>query len=103
MSNILHGRDQEVISAVQAISLRFRKAGLHDLVTRKQITTDTDIARTLVMKRVAEGDVELSTLQSLCLLSILDFTGTKTPISQRPLLTDRWQLVMSPKLVSTSN
>lgn len=39
------------------------------------VNTYAEVARGLVMKRVSEGPVELSTLQCLCLLSLVDFTS----------------------------
>ncbi|KAJ5322823.1 hypothetical protein N7452_011112 [Penicillium brevicompactum] len=42
------------------------------------VNSYAEIARGLVMKRVSEGPVELSTLQCLCLLSLVDFTNGHT-------------------------
>lgn len=39
------------------------------------VNSYAEVARGLVMKRVSEGPVELSTLQCLCLLSLVDFTS----------------------------
>jgi hypothetical protein len=46
---------------------------LNDLATH--VSGYTEVARGLVMRRVSEGPVELSTLQCLCLLSLIDFTS----------------------------
>lgn len=43
------------------------------------VNTYAEVARGLVMKRVSEGPVELSTLQCLCLLSLVDFTSKSIP------------------------
>ncbi|KAK2601378.1 hypothetical protein N8I77_010833 [Diaporthe amygdali] len=37
-----------------------------------------DMSHRLAMERIAQGDVQLSTLQTLCLLSMVDFTGGRT-------------------------
>jgi hypothetical protein len=34
-----------------------------------------EASRTIISKRVFDGDVELSTIQSLCILALVDFTG----------------------------
>lgn len=72
----LGSRDLEVIYAMVALSIRFSEPsfgsadGLVDMVN-----SYAEVARGLVTKRVWEGPVELSTLQSLCLLSLVDFTS----------------------------
>lgn len=43
------------------------------LGTQQLLDAKAKAARLLVMDRVADGQVELSTLQSLCLLSMVDF------------------------------
>lgn len=67
-------RDHELIMALQSLSLRFA-AG----TTEKEISEKTkslaDMSYRLVMERVAQGEVQLSTLQTLCVLSMVDFTG----------------------------
>lgn len=72
----LGGRDPEITYAVLALSVRFSE----DLYTNDDELVDmvnsyAEVARGLVTKRVWEGPVELSTLQSLCLLSLVDFTS----------------------------
>ncbi|RAL11057.1 putative C6 transcription factor [Aspergillus homomorphus CBS 101889] len=72
-------RDPEIIYAIMALSVRFsddEAARPEELPTL--INGYTEVARGLVMKRVSEGPVELSTLQSLCLLSLVDFTNGNT-------------------------
>ena len=69
-------RDPEIIYAMLALSIRFAEdqyLDVNDLIAR--INGYTEVARSLVMKRVSEGPVELSTLQALCLLSLVDFTS----------------------------
>ncbi|KAL1987504.1 hypothetical protein VTN96DRAFT_3431 [Rasamsonia emersonii] len=73
-------RDPEIIYAVLALAIRFCPPSFFkntDNVT-DLITTYAESARTLVIKRVLEGPVELSTLQCLCLLSLVDFTNGNT-------------------------
>ncbi|XHG07820.1 hypothetical protein AWENTII_010951 [Aspergillus wentii] len=71
----LETRDPEILFAVQALGMRFGGGGLTGEHTQLQIRQKTDRACQLVMARLAGGAVELSTIQVLCLLSILDFTG----------------------------
>ncbi|KAF7122712.1 hypothetical protein CNMCM5793_000822 [Aspergillus hiratsukae] len=75
----LSTRDPEILYAILALSLRFSDEdcqGLNDLATL--VSGYTEVARGLVMRRVSEGPVELSTLQCLCLLSLIDFTNGNT-------------------------
>ncbi|TDZ13725.1 hypothetical protein C8035_v009134 [Colletotrichum spinosum] len=57
---------------LEAIALRFPPAALTP-ENEHQANAKAQSARRMVMERVTEGRVELSTLQSLCLLSIFDF------------------------------
>jgi hypothetical protein len=73
----LWSRDTEVIHALIALTERFD--------TTKSVTARTqryndflNSARKRVMKRVAEGPVELSTIQTLCLLGLIAFNGSYT-------------------------
>ncbi|KAH8702354.1 hypothetical protein BGW36DRAFT_372668 [Talaromyces proteolyticus] len=68
-------RDVELIDAIQALALRFEEGGFPDHDINQQIQNKTESSRKAVMNRIAEGTVELSTLQSLCLLSMIDFTA----------------------------
>ncbi|KAI9375493.1 hypothetical protein BJX61DRAFT_129432 [Aspergillus egyptiacus] len=73
----LGGRDPELILAIHAISLRFgRSPDGSDL--RPYIGDCAHRARTLVMERVSQDSLELSTLQTLCLLAMFDFTAGDT-------------------------
>lgn len=72
----LGSRDPEVIYAILALTIRFSEdqySDYNELMAR--INGYTEVARGLVMKRISEGPVELSTLQCLCLLSLIDFTS----------------------------
>lgn len=74
--NSLGSRDPEIVYAMLALSIRFspeessRTGGFTSLINGY-----TEVARGLVMRRVSEGPIELSTLQSLCLLSLVDFAS----------------------------
>ncbi|KAL2819810.1 hypothetical protein BJX63DRAFT_445354 [Aspergillus granulosus] len=73
----LESRDPELILAIHAVSLRFgRSPDGSDL--RPYISDCAGRARTLVLERVARGPVELSTLQTLCLLAMFEFTAGDT-------------------------
>lgn len=58
-----------------ALSLRFSDAYPRTRDLTELVNSYAEVARGLVMKRVSEGPVELSTLQCLCLLSLVDFTS----------------------------
>jgi hypothetical protein len=66
-----------------ALSLRFSDAYRHRASDMTELVNSyAEVARGLVMKRVSEGPVELSTLQCLCLLSLVDFTSKFQTYSQ---------------------
>lgn len=72
----LDSRDPEVIYAMMALSIRFSEnlyRGTRELM--RLVNSYAEVARSLVMTRISEGPVELSTLQCLCLLSLVDFTS----------------------------
>lgn len=68
-------RSPEVLFAILALALRFSD----EPVLRDNISDLTEgyaeAARRIVMHQVTNGPVELSTLQTLCLLSLIDFTS----------------------------
>lgn len=71
----LKSRDREVLLAVKSLSLRFPPGTLTPQ-KRERLQVMAKASRRLVMDRIADGHVRLSTLQTLCLLSQLDFVGT---------------------------
>lgn len=73
----LRTRDPEIIHAIIALAIRFAdNALIHGPEDPDKISRDiAEKARDIVMKRVSNGPVELSTLQCLCLLSLIDFTS----------------------------
>ena len=75
----LRDRDPEVIYSVLALSIRFSEEYYQDSTDLINKTNSyAEAARGLVMRRISEGPVEMSTLQSLCLLSLVDFTSKET-------------------------
>lgn len=60
---------------MMALALRFSDLQYKTTDVMEVVNTYAEVARGLVMKRVSEGPVELSTLQCLCLLSLVDFTS----------------------------
>ncbi|PLB38272.1 Zn(II)2Cys6 transcription factor [Aspergillus candidus] len=64
-------RDQELVLAIQAISLRFTAGPAADGVSLRGHATR---ARSLVMERVNYGRLEVSSLQTLCLLALYEFS-----------------------------
>ncbi|KAF6796934.1 hypothetical protein CSOJ01_13103 [Colletotrichum sojae] len=68
----LASRDPELILSLESMVLRFPPVSIR---IEQPLDAKAKAARRLVMDRVAEGRVELSTLQSLCLLSMVDFAS----------------------------
>lgn len=64
-----------------AMGARFKDQGVHSKAIQDEIGRKTERACSMVMMRVAAGTVELSTIQTLCILSMLEFTGMPTPSS----------------------
>jgi hypothetical protein len=60
---------------MDAHCVRFRGLGIKDKEIELEIKAKTERACQLVMGRLADGNVELSTIQAICLLSLLEFTG----------------------------
>jgi hypothetical protein len=71
----LRERESEVLFSLLALALRFNEDGPNHEGQAKIVTDYVEAARALVTKKVMDGLVELSTIQSLCLLSLVDFTG----------------------------
>jgi len=75
--NDIASRDLEVRLCIVGLTLRFedrvRPGTDHQTESRKYLES----ARPLVMKRITEGRIELSTLQCLCLLASADFSDGK--------------------------
>jgi len=71
----LKEREPEVLFSVLGLALRFNEDVPYQESQAKLINEYVEAARALVTKKVMGGLVELSTIQSLCLLSLIDFTG----------------------------
>lgn len=67
-------RDHELILALQALAFRFPPGSLTPQRC-EQLGSMAKEARYIAMNRVTDGQVRPSTLQTLCLLSLIDFTG----------------------------
>lgn len=72
-------RDPELLLAIEALGVRFTRPGVTDQGIQLEIKRKTERACQIVMMRLASGTVELSTIQTLCLLSMLEFTGKAVP------------------------
>jgi hypothetical protein len=74
-TSTLESRDPEVLLSILALASRFSD----DPNVRSNLTEIVkdyvEAARALVIRRLSDGPIELSTLQSLCLLSLVDFTS----------------------------
>jgi hypothetical protein len=77
--NSIHDRNSELLNSLRAITGRF-PPGTLTMAKQQQLSELATSARRAVMMRVTDGEVELSTLQSLCILSIVDFAGASLPI-----------------------
>ena len=71
MQTIDH-RDPELLFAILALTARFSgDAALREYREEELV----EASRAVVMQKVCDGTVELSTLQALCILSLVDFTS----------------------------
>jgi hypothetical protein len=68
----LENRDKELILAILALTFRFSNDPALNVY---EVDEFVEASRAAVMRRVYDGTVELSTLQALCLLSLVDFTS----------------------------
>lgn len=76
-------RDPEIIYSILALGIRFSEEQESRTQLTSRVSGYTEVARSLVMKRVLEGPVELSTLQCLCLLSLVDFSSMSSACNAR--------------------
>ncbi|KAF5121866.1 hypothetical protein E5D57_012336 [Metarhizium anisopliae] len=67
-------RDLELILALQTLSLRYPPGTLTPQKRDKLDSMEKE-ARSAVMSRIASSEAELSTLQTLCILSMVEFAG----------------------------
>ncbi|KAE9366035.1 hypothetical protein N431DRAFT_495819 [Stipitochalara longipes BDJ] len=70
----LKEREPEVLFSLLGLALRFDEDGPNHEGQAKLVKEYVEAARAFVTKKVMEGLVELSTIQSLCLLSLIDFS-----------------------------
>ncbi|CAG7920093.1 unnamed protein product [Penicillium olsonii] len=68
-------RDEELMLAMEATGVRFRGQGVHDKAIQDEIKSKMERSCNMVMMRIAAGTVELSTIQTLCILSMLEFSA----------------------------
>ncbi|KXJ91658.1 hypothetical protein Micbo1qcDRAFT_233086 [Microdochium bolleyi] len=73
---ILMNGARELVLALQAVCLR-HVSGSSIRRTEDRINALSSLSRRIVMERLARLEVELSTLQTLCLLSIVDFSAAR--------------------------
>ncbi|RDW84493.1 hypothetical protein BP6252_02083 [Coleophoma cylindrospora] len=74
----LGDRDSEVMFAILALTIRFSEDSPFYGDCGELAAGYAEAARVIVMQSVSQGTVELSTLQSLCLLSLIDFSNGNT-------------------------
>lgn len=78
MEKLKH-RETEVLFSILALAFRFSEdQSFYD--GQENPTSDwVEAARKIISKKIFNGTVELSTIQSLCLISLIDFTGMTIP------------------------
>ncbi|KAG4440375.1 hypothetical protein IFR05_004168 [Cadophora sp. M221] len=74
----LRNRKPEVLLSILAVALRFSEDQQSRTNHARVSNGYVEAARTIISKQVFEGNVELSTIQALCLLTIVDFTDGHT-------------------------
>lgn len=72
----LSERDPEVILSILALAIRFSDEDVFRDNQFELVAGYVEAARSIISGKIFGGRVELSTLQSLCLLSLVDFTST---------------------------
>ncbi|KAI1616986.1 hypothetical protein EDD36DRAFT_151370 [Exophiala viscosa] len=78
----LKERSHELILAILAVAGRFvTSPGVPSIYPTDRIEDYGQSARSLVMQHIANGLVELSTIQSLCILSLLEFNNCNTHLA----------------------
>lgn len=70
----LETRDRELILALKCLALPFAPE-TNPAENARKTHSMADMSHRLVMEKIAQGEVQLSSLQTLCLLSMVDFTG----------------------------
>ena len=71
----INERDPEVIFSILALAIRFSDDDIFRDNQSELITGYVEAAQSIISARIFGGRIELSTLQSLCLLSLVDFTS----------------------------
>jgi len=66
---------QEVIFGILALALRYSENPFFDGRAHKMCREYAEAARGLIMLRIAQGSVQLSTIQCLCLVALANFIG----------------------------
>jgi hypothetical protein len=72
-------RDPELILSIIIVASRFTEATDFDLISNQQISDFVRTSREQVSQKLLEGSIELSTIQTLCLLSFFEFTSRPVP------------------------
>ena len=81
LMNSLPSRDPELLLAILALASRFETINyaVHNAPLPDTFEVYATPAKEMVMRRVAHGPVELSTIQTLCLLSLAEFNSRCFP------------------------
>ena len=79
----LEKRDPEIVYSILALAMRFSRDPTVRRTAVRDSATYIQTAHRLAMDHITEGCVELSTIQTFCLLSLVEFYGTSLKISAR--------------------
>lgn len=83
----LASRDNELLLSIHALAARFSLSDgtSSDAIGSAISDESADNARIMVMQKVSQGPVELSTIQSLCILSLREFNRESIPLLSQEL------------------
>lgn len=71
----LRERQHEVLFAMLALTLRFQETGSPSRAKTELIAGYLEAARKICYKKMFDGLVDLATIQTLIILTLVDFTG----------------------------
>jgi hypothetical protein len=88
-------RQPEVVYAVSALAIKHVSPSHEEADEHGTKSAGyAQVAYQLVMRRIAEGEVELPTIQAICLLAVFDIDGT---VAHSSIEKQRYPLTPSPR------
>jgi hypothetical protein len=79
----LAGIPDEVIFGISSLALRYSRSHILDGQVDQQCRQYAEAAQSLISLRIARGKVNLSTMQSLCLIALAEYIGQSLIIDQK--------------------